>query len=145
MTWMIRSIIIKLIIVKCCRQLILERTRVTLNTSSIIDHIYTTMPDTHVQSGVLKYTVSDHYIVYTILNFKKDTTPVKILHKKSYAKMDTGAFLNELMLSQVYNIVSLSDNVQDAWVKWSDQLNSIVNRHVSTKQIRVKKPDRIPG
>ena len=42
------------------------------------------------------------------------------------------------MLSQLYNIVSLSDNVQDAWVKWSDQFNSIVNRHVSTKQIRVK-------
>ena len=52
--------------------------------------------------------------------------------------MDTGAFLNELMLSQLYNIVSLSDNVQDAWVKWSDQFISIVNRHVSTKQIRVK-------
>ena len=52
--------------------------------------------------------------------------------------MDTGAFLNELMLSQLYNIASLSDNVQDAWVKWSDQFNSIVNRHVSTKQIRVK-------
>ena len=121
-----------------CRQLILEPTRVTLNTSSIIDHIYTTMPNNHVQSGVLKYTVSDHYLVYTILSFKKDTTPGKILHKKSYDKMDTGAFLNELMLSQLYNIVSLSDNVQDAWVKWSDQFNSIVNRHVSTKQIRVK-------
>ena len=96
------------------------------------------MPNNHVQSGVLKYTVSDHYLVYTILSFKKDTTPGKILHKKSYDKMDTGAFLNELMLSQLYNIVSLSDNVQDAWVKWSDQFNSIVNRHVSTKQIRVK-------
>ena len=73
-----------------------------------------------------------------------DTTPCKILHKKSYNKMDTGAFLNELMLSQLYNIVSLSDNVQDAWVKWSDQFNSIVNRHVTTKQIGVK-TDRIPG
>ena len=52
---------------------------------------------------------------------------------------------HELMLSQLYNIVSLSDNVQDAWVKWSDQFNFIVNRHVSTKQIRVKKTDRIPG
>ena len=70
-------------------QLILEPTRVTLNTSSIIGHIYTTMPNTHVQSGVLKYTVSDHYLVYTIFSFKKDTTPSKILHKKSYDKMDT--------------------------------------------------------
>ena len=82
-----------------CRQLILEPTRVTLNTSSIIDHIYTAMPNNHVQSGVLKYTVSDHYLVYTILGFIKDTTPRKILHKTSYDKMDIGAFLNELMLS----------------------------------------------
>ena len=52
-----------------CRQLILEPTRATLNTSSIIHHIYTTMPNNHVQSGVLKYTVSDHYLVYTILSF----------------------------------------------------------------------------
>ena len=97
------------------------------------------MPNNHVQSGVLKYTVSDHYLVFTILGFKKDTKPGKILHKRSYDKMDTGAFLNELMLSQLYNVVSLSDNVQDPWVKWSDQFNSVVNRHVSTKQISVNK------
>ena len=42
------------------------------------------------------------------------------------------------MLSQLYNIVTLSDNIQDVWVKWSDQFNSIVNRHVSTKQVRLK-------
>ena len=39
---------------------------------------------------------------------------------------------------RLYNIVNLSDNIQDAWVKWSDQFNSIVNIHGSTKQIRVK-------
>ena len=50
------------------------------------------MPNNHVQSGVLKYTVSDHYLVYTILSFKKDTTPGKILHKKSYDKMDTRTY-----------------------------------------------------
>ena len=61
-----------------CRQLILEPTRVTLNTSSIIDHIYTTMPNNHVYSGVLKYTVSDHYLVYTILS------PKKIPHRVQY-------------------------------------------------------------
>ena len=114
---------------------IIEPTRVTLNTSSIIDHIYTTMPSNHVQSDVLQYTVSGHYVVFIILSFKIDTTPGKILHRRSYDKMDAEAFLNELMLSHLYNIATLSDNVQDAWVKWSDQFNYVVNRHVSTKQI----------
>ena len=86
------------------------------------------MPNNHVQSGVLKYTVSAHYLVFTILSFKKDTTPGKILHKRNYDKMNTGAFLNELMLSELYNIVTLSDNIQDAWVKRSAQFNYIVNK-----------------
>ena len=72
------------------------------------------MPNNHVHYGVVKYTVSDHYLIFTILGFKKDTTPGKILHKRNWNKMDTGAFLNELMLSQLYNIVTLSDNIQDA-------------------------------
>ena len=39
------------------------------------------------------------------------------------------------MINWMRNIATLSDNVQDAWVKWSDQFNYVVNRHVSTKKI----------
>jgi len=39
-------------------QLITEPTRVTHNTSSIIDHIYTTYPD----SVVPKVVISDHFL-----------------------------------------------------------------------------------
>ena len=63
-----------------------------MNTSSIIDHIYTRMPNNHVQSDVqsdvLQYTVSGHYVVFIILSLKKNTTPGKILHRRSYDKLD---------------------------------------------------------
>ena len=44
-------------------QLITESTRVTQNTSSIIDHIYTTYPDHVSDIGVPKVAISDHFPV----------------------------------------------------------------------------------
>ena len=36
-----------------CKQLILEPTRVTQSSQSVIDHIYTTMPHNHLDHGIL--------------------------------------------------------------------------------------------
>ena len=43
------------------KQLVEEPTRVTPQTSTLIDHIYTTMPLRHTTTGVLKWSLSDHY------------------------------------------------------------------------------------
>ena len=51
----------------CCKQLIVEPTRVTQSSQSIIDHIYTTMPHNHLDHGILKYTLSGHYFIFTTL------------------------------------------------------------------------------
>ena len=51
------------------KQLIEEPTRVTLTTSSIIDHIATTSARNIVKSGVYEVSMSDHFIVYCIRKF----------------------------------------------------------------------------
>ena len=48
-------------------QLINEYTRVNHRSSALIDHIYSTMLPVHCKSGVVKTSVSDHYMTYTIL------------------------------------------------------------------------------
>ena len=50
-------------------QLIKEPTRVTLDTSSIIDHIATTCARHVIKSGVDEVCMSDHYMVYCIRKF----------------------------------------------------------------------------
>ena len=52
----------------CCKQLIVEPTRVTQSSQSVIDHIYTTMPHNHLDHGILKYTLSDHYLYLQLWN-----------------------------------------------------------------------------
>ena len=44
------------------KQLIQEPTRVSLTTSTLIDHIATTSPDNIVDSGVLQVSMSDHLV-----------------------------------------------------------------------------------
>ena len=45
-------------------QMIGEPTRVTLTTSTLIDHIATNKPENVVAPGVFNITLSDHYLVY---------------------------------------------------------------------------------
>lgn len=47
-------------------QLIAEPTRVTKDTKTMIDHIYTSNPGSFLESGCLDAGVSDHLMVYTV-------------------------------------------------------------------------------
>ena len=53
------------------KQLIEEPTRVTLTTSSIIDHLATTCARNIVRSGVQEISMSDHFMVYCIRKFNR--------------------------------------------------------------------------
>ena len=53
------------------RQLIDQPTRVDDKTFSVLDVIRTSHPALHRGSAVLKYTLNDHYLIYTHTEFKK--------------------------------------------------------------------------
>ena len=46
--------------------LVIEHTRVTIETSALIDHIATTNQTNIADSGVYKICLSDHYLVYCV-------------------------------------------------------------------------------
>ena len=66
-------------------QLIREPTRVTLSSSTMImDLILPCMSDNHIKSGVHKVALSDHYMVYTLLNFPKQPKEYKVIRFREY-------------------------------------------------------------
>ena len=71
-------------------QLINTPTRVTNNSSSLIDHIYTNNTDKISQSGVIESGISDHFITFCTRKTFKDMvgkhTRIKIRSMKNYAK-----------------------------------------------------------
>ena len=64
------------------KQLIREPTRVTLNSSTIIDHIATTCVGNITKLGVHEVFLSDHFVVYCVRKFngavEKDHKVIKL-------------------------------------------------------------------
>ena len=79
-------------------QLIDQPTRVDDKTSSVLDVILTPHPALHRNSAVLKYTLSDHYLIYTHMEFENikpsmaDHNTVKFRDMKN---SDMESFSNE--------------------------------------------------
>ena len=61
-------------------------TRVTDTSSATLDHIFTTSPEMHYNSGVLPITLSDHYCTCTILDLKSPVNMKKIVKCRNYNK-----------------------------------------------------------
>lgn len=59
------------------RQLITTPTRITINTQSLLDHIYTNIAPQMTESGVIKYGISDHDLIYIIIKKKTTSRPKK--------------------------------------------------------------------
>ena len=79
-------------------QLVSHSTRVTNSTSTLIDHVYTSMEDNINTVNVLKSTISDHYAIFG--NCKISACPFKHSHQtityRSFKHFDESIFLHEL-------------------------------------------------
>ena len=96
------------------------------------------MPHNHLDHGILKYTLSDHYLIFTTLRFRRQASPPKIIHKKDYNGININDFIRHLMDIVLYSVVIDAKSTSDAWRDWSNAFNTVVNKHVKIKEIRVK-------
>ncbi len=122
-----------------CAQLIDKPTRVTNSSSTTIDLIYTSMVEHHSTSGVLECALSDHYMTFTVLKFscKKRSAP-RIVTVRDFKNFDPLQFNNDIMDCGLYDSVSNSPNVDEAWHSWSSNVLTIMNKHAPMKAHRVK-------
>ena len=87
-------------------KLIGQPTRVDDKTSSVLDVILTSHPTLHRKGAVLKYTLSDHYLIYTHMEFENakpsvaDHNTVKFRDMKNF---DTESFSNDLISCDILN------------------------------------------
>ena len=119
-------------------QLIEEPTRVTLGTATLIDHIATTCPNNVLESGVLKISMSDHYMVYCIrkLNssFKKDHKAIKTRNMKNFSEE---AFLQDVATINWQDILGISYDVNKLVERFSTLFSLMIEKHAPLRQIRV--------
>jgi hypothetical protein len=118
-------------------QLVNEPTRVTMNSSSILDLILTTDQSKHIRTGVHKIGISDHHMCFTIIGFDKDKYVHKTIKYRDYTKFSVNDFINDLEKSGLDEICLLS-NLEDAWQKWKTTFLLAANKHCPFTERRVK-------
>ena len=109
-------------------QLILEPTRVTNTSATLIDLLFTNDTRNIAQSGVIHIGLSDHSLIYAVRKFsipKRRQVIKQVRNLKHFSEKD---FISDLQNIPWYEIESLKDpNL--AWKKWEYNFNQVLNRH----------------
>ena len=101
-------------------QLINEPTRVTLTTSSLLDHVVTNTPEKISHSGVVHTGISDHSLIYAIRkirHFQKNDDFVKIRNMKNFNENN---FVNELLNHHWECIYFFGKDPNHMWEIWKE-------------------------
>lgn len=121
-------------------QFVSNPTRVTPNTSTLIDHIYSNIEGNITKVNVFKSAISDHYAIFA--NRKINAPVNKHSHKtityRSFKHFNEHTFLHEL--NQVpWEVIENFDDVNEMLSVWNTMFLEVVNKHMPIKQHRVKK------
>lgn len=124
-------------------QVISDPTRISKNTSTLIDICFTNI--NHISTaGVLDWSPSDHFPIYLI---KKQIAPVKVKTTfigRNYTQLGTDEFKYDLLSMPLYNII-LEPNPERAWAIYYDIILKIAEKHCPPKLFTItkKKPPYI--
>ena len=78
-------------------QIVTQPTRVTTNSSSLLDVILTTNPNNHVKTVVIPVSLSDHYMTYTVITSRPiQTKKPRTIIVRSYKKFVLEHFKRDL-------------------------------------------------
>ena len=122
-------------------QLVQNPTRVTNSTETIIDHVYSNMPDNITHISVPFYAISDHYpvcVTRKITNFNGKGPVHKFISYRETKSFNEANFIYDLE-SQPWSIMSIFDNASDALDYFTNLFNSVLNKHAPKKKRRVKR------
>ena len=120
-------------------QLVSEATRVTNDSRTLIDHIYSNCPENINSINEPEIGLSDHFPKF--FTRKMHVHPPKTNHytisHRKFRNFDESKFIEDLQ-SVPWDTIKLFDDTDDILEAWSDLFLQVVDKHVPIKQLRVK-------
>ncbi|CAB4006335.1 Hypothetical predicted protein [Paramuricea clavata] len=119
-------------------QLIKEPTRVTLQSSSLIDVILTSNTSLVVESGVEKTHISDHFLVYSILKLKLPKKLPDYMVIRSFKNYSSEAFKNDLE-QLIWQENPIDQGVNQRLDNFNQKFLSVLDMHAPIKTVKIKR------
>ena len=120
-------------------QLIDTATRITMHSSTLIDHFITNEPDKISKFGVIHTGISDHSLIYGIRKtniFYKDNG--NILEIRNMKKFNEEKFLCDLGMQSWDYVYFFADNPNTMWEIWKDLFLQILDKHAPLQSKKIK-------
>jgi hypothetical protein len=114
-----------------------QPTRVTTSSSTLIDHVISSKPETIKETKTLELGISDHMLVYVSLKTKLRRPPPKIINARSYSKFDLNEFRKDVEKAP-WSVCSVFDDMEEVYWAWGHLFNNICNKHAPYRQVKIR-------
>ena len=113
-------------------------TRVIQTTETKIDLMFASNPDRILSFGVNELGLSDHYMIYGLLNVGIEKQ-IPCMHEiRVFGRCDVETLTGEL-ISAPWSVMDVLDDVDSKWDFWKKQFFEVVDSHIPVKKVRVKR------
>ena len=119
-------------------QLIDKPTRVTVTSRSLLDVIMVSNKAIARESGVLELTISDHYLVYVVLDMKVPKPSPTYITTRSFKNYTADQFSSDIA-HVPWGTVELMDSVDDRVDAFNTLFLTCLNNHAPIKTLRIKR------
>ena len=121
------------------KQLITEPTRITPLSSTLIDVIFTNLPDNTTCSGVSHIGISDHSLIYV---YRKISSPSVIkgtstITYRQFKNFNRNTFRSDI-LAQPWDDLKGVHNPNEMWLKWKTLFLEVSDVHAPLRSKRVR-------
>lgn len=120
--------------------MITEPTRITPISETLIDVILTNNPELFCKSGAFNPEISDHHMIYGIMNENVHRYRPKVISFRSDKNTDLEKF-NEDIKNAPWQAGDSFDTVDDQYEYWKTLLDNIIDEHLPEKKMRVRERD----
>ena len=120
------------------KQLIEKPTRVIKNSRSLLDVILVSNPDSVQSSDVLDLTISDHYLVFAVLNLRAPKQDTNYITTRSFRKYNADQFANDIA-HILWDTIDLMDSVDEKLDAFNDLFLTCLNAHAPVKTVKLKR------
>lgn len=118
-------------------QLITENTRVTHQSSTLLDHFITNEPQNISASGVIEIGISDHYLIYGVRKFPTFRGNPKYIENRNMKNYDANLFKHDLK-NVNWDLLWISDDPNDMVYTWENLFLEVLDIHAPLRKRRVR-------
>ena len=118
-------------------QVIQDPTRVTNNSSILIDLILCSEAGLISNAKSLPCSLSDHHLVYCVMSVHSSKPPVKFVTTRHLHKCDPSDIIPDLSKAP-WQVLETFDDLDDVVEAWNVLFLEILNRHAPAQKIRVR-------